>query len=114
MDMKSMRESCISCPSCGASTALSHEDSATYVKNWNRRAPDPMTSVVKWTRCNRDNPVFPEIGKRIVYSADKYIDERTDKIIRVVGYTEDLFDPWMRFGRTVVWAPLPTPPEGME
>lgn len=73
MDMKSMRESCISCPSCGASTSLSHEDSAGFVMAWNRRTPESVS---------RTNLLVAALRSLVYLKSIKDAHGKTDEYLR--------------------------------
>ena len=79
------------------------------VSAWNRRAPEPGTSVIRWTRYDGAPETLPKETELVLW----------DNEVCLLSHSETgLFWHYRERYKNVtigdVWAYLPTPPDGME
>ena len=100
----------VKCRECLASIGCYHHSPKEAVAAWNRRAPEPGTSVVRWVRYDGRPETLPEI-----------IGSRSRAVV-FMG-KQDMLVVWMKKIQWFsadrepkvgdLWAYLPEPPEGM-
>jgi Lar family restriction alleviation protein len=122
-----MSEELKKCPFCGGEAAMRHLENVSFyvvctkcnagietysdkdaaIAAWNRRAPEPGTSVIRWTRYDGTAETLPEECEPVLV--------RIRGRVHVQKREEDV---WERMGQEIrcgdLWAYLPEPPEGME
>lgn len=91
----------VQCCDCLASSCADDKESA--ISAWNRRAPEPGTSVVRWVRYDGTPETLPDHYEWILFTK---VNKR--KFVPEVCKSE-----FADLNMGDIWAYLPEPPEGM-
>lgn len=96
-------------------TSYAHHDKNIAINLWNRRTPEPGTSVVRWIKC--------EEAKQILPPEEHYCLLRLQNMTTVGDLLNNRWWVWDSKGQRSIdlpvaygdmWAYLPEPPEGMD